>query len=474
MKRLFVLALLTILSIKLFSTVNASTLTQSVSASPFYLGGIQVNEPDVKAWVQGLKDADMNTVAVTVYAKQGDWDSDNLWFDETNEGVIQEIREAKAQNMRVVLILRVALDHAFERNEFLWHGLIMPKTAADLESWFAKYSDFVSKWAAIAQEEGVDVLGVGSEMNSLTSTEPLQELPGLVQYYLDDEKQQELKDEFVSNRDRVSADDLYAPGGRQFETLDAFLDARLNAWQGWAQQVSGIESISSEDGTSAETLENRIALINQRRHLLENHWRKLIRQTRSLYQGQLTYAANFDQYHEVTFWDSLDFIGVNAYFSLRSDLLTSIDDASEPDNRDSAQLLAQLEDGWQTVLGEIETFRQDNFIADKPVIFTELGYTYRTNSTIAPWAYDKVTLIDLDDNQEIMLSSEQSVDFEERTLAINALHQVSSTDYPDLLDGILYWKLSTRPYHFDVEPFVLIINNSPQDPLQEALKQFRE
>lgn len=224
MKRLLLLALLTLLSIKLLSAVDASIRPLSIAKNPFYLGGIQVNEPNVQEWVQGLKKANMNTVEVTVYAHQGDWDSDNLWFDETNEGVIQEIREAKSQNMHVVLILRVALDHAFERNEFLWHGLIMPKTAADLESWFAKYTNFVMTWASIAQQEGVDVLGIGSEMNSLTSTEPLQELPGLVQYYLDDEKQQALKDEFLSDRDRVSTDDLWAPGGRQFETLEAFLD----------------------------------------------------------------------------------------------------------------------------------------------------------------------------------------------------------------------------------------------------------
>lgn len=474
MKKLFVLSLLTVLFIKLITSVMAFPLPTS-SEDPFYLGGIQVNEPDVKEWVQGLKKADMNTVEVTVYAQQGDWDSDNLWFDETNEGVIQEIREAKAQGLHVALLLRVALDHAFERNEFLWHGLIMPKTSEDLDSWFAKYTDFVTKWAAIAQQEGVDVLGVGSEMNSLTSTEPLQDLPGLVQYYMDEEKQQELKDEFLSDRDRVTADDLFAPGGRQFETLDDFLDTRINAWQGWAKQVSGIGSDEANDGE--KSLEYRVAVMNQRRHLLDNHWRKLIRQTRSLYQGQLTYAANFDQYHEVTFWDALDFMGINAYFSLRSDLMNinpSSNNASSLENRDSDQLLAQLKDGWQTVLGDIEAFREANYITDKSVIFTELGYTFRTNSTIAPWAYDKVTLIDLDDNQELMLSSEQSVDFEERALAMNALHQVSSTDYPELLDGILYWKLSTQPNHLEIEPFVLILNQSPKDPLQDALKQFRD
>ena len=43
----------------------------------FFLGGIQVNEPDHAQWTHVLTEVGMNTVAVTIYARQGDWDSDN-------------------------------------------------------------------------------------------------------------------------------------------------------------------------------------------------------------------------------------------------------------------------------------------------------------------------------------------------------------------------------------------------------------
>ena len=118
---------------------------QPSSRQPFLLGGIQVNEPDDARWFQALLDTKMNSVAVTVYAKQGDWDSDNLWHDDDESGLTKEIRGAKARGLRVVLILRVALDHAFPRNRFLWHGLIMPKSDELLDSWFAKYRSFVNK-----------------------------------------------------------------------------------------------------------------------------------------------------------------------------------------------------------------------------------------------------------------------------------------------------------------------------------------
>lgn len=54
----------------------------------FLLGGIQVNEPDHQIWVDALERSGFNTVAITVYAKQGDWDSTNLWFEEEEPWVV--------------------------------------------------------------------------------------------------------------------------------------------------------------------------------------------------------------------------------------------------------------------------------------------------------------------------------------------------------------------------------------------------
>ena len=125
----------------------------------------------------------MNTVAVTVYAKQGDWDSTNLWWEQEEPWVIAEARAARRRGLDVVLVLRVALDHAFERNKFFWHGMIMPDSDQALDLWFDRYSDYVLKWARIADEEGIDVLAIGSELNSLTNTVPVDELPALEEYW---------------------------------------------------------------------------------------------------------------------------------------------------------------------------------------------------------------------------------------------------------------------------------------------------
>ena len=36
------------------------------------------------------------------------------------------------------------------------------------------------------------------------------------------------------------------------------------------------------------------------------YWRKLIQEIRGVYKGKLTYAANWDEYQQVPFWDAVD------------------------------------------------------------------------------------------------------------------------------------------------------------------------
>ena len=443
------LILLTVLlAIVPFMGCNQASLSET-----FYLGGIQVNEPDNRNWIKTLKSTGMNTISVTVYARQEEWDSDAIWFDspQDNKGVISEIRAAKAEDLRVVLILRIALDHAFERNAFLWHGSIMPSSDQELQSWFEKYGEFVRGWAAIAEAEGVDALGIGSELNQLTSTKPVQQLPQLEDYYLDEQKQQLRIQDLLDNQDQISEEQLSAWGDRRFNNLESLLQSELSAQQAWARKVSWQEFPAP------------IAHINQRRHLLEYHWRQLIRQVREKYQGQITYAANFDQYQQVGFWDTLDFIGINAYFPLRSKLVT---------HKISENLQTTLNASWLTILNEIEAYRQTESITDKPVIFTELGYARWENSTIEPWAYTGFSLVNTDNQETVVVWPEQSLNLQERATAFQSLYDMLELHHPDLLKGLLYWKLSTQPEQTKIEPYVLILDGT--DPLQKILTQFTE
>ena len=101
----------------------------------------------------------------------------------------------------------------------------------------------------------------------------------------------------------------------------------------------------------------------------EQDWRKLIKDVRSVYKGPLVYAANWDEYTEVPFWNELDFMGIDAYFPL-----TAKNDPSKD------ELIA----GWEKRAGEIENFLKKKNI-NKPVIFTEVGYTSANGTNRKPW-----------------------------------------------------------------------------------------
>lgn len=421
----------------------------------FYLGGIQVNEPDAEHWLDRLEAQGMNTVEITHYAHQGDWDSDNLWWEKENEGLMVELRAAKRRGFKVVFVLRLALDHAFPRNAFLWHGMIMPTTEAQLEEWFRRYGEFASFWTDVARREGVDALFIASELNSMTSTLPLAALPALEEYYLDREKQEKRRAELLEHGEQITERHLQLPHREGFEKLDDYLDARLQTERSWA------ERLVHETGDPKAAL----AMVNTRRATLEAKWRELIARLRERFPGPLGYAANFDQYQDVGFWDALDLIGINAYFSLREEVYPY---------RNSRELYRQLAEGWRKVLGEIQAVRNERGLLGKPVIFTELGYTYRANSTIQPWASTGFSILPAGgDKTALKIWQDEPIEPSERAMAVRALHEVSQEIDPALLTGVLYWKLSTVESHFAIEPFVVLIDEVIDDPILAELRRFR-
>lgn len=89
------------------------------------------------------------------------------------------------------------------------------------------------------------------------------------------------------------------------------------------------------------------------------HWRPLIAQIRKVYRGPLVYAATQgEEFEQLSFWDALDFIGLNNYYPL-------------PDSLDFASVVAKVE----------AVQRKHR----KPVIFTEAGYASLTAPHRAPW-----------------------------------------------------------------------------------------
>jgi hypothetical protein len=96
-------------------------------------------------------------------------------------------------------------------------------------------------------------------------------------------------------------------------------------------------------------------------------WDRLIVDIRKIYQGKLTYAANWDEYKRVPFWESVDYIGVDAYFPI-SDLKTPS--------------LAIAKEGWKKWKEEMSGV-SDHW--DRPILFTEYGYRSVDFAGKEPW-----------------------------------------------------------------------------------------
>lgn len=88
----------------------------------------------------------------------------------------------------------------------------------------------------------------------------------------------------------------------------------------------------------------------------ENYWRGLIRAVKKIYNGQLTYASNWDEYPLVPFWDELDFVGVDTYFPLVESKTPTV---------------KELKKAWQPIMKKLKKFHQKT---GKPIVFTEYGY----------------------------------------------------------------------------------------------------
>lgn len=420
----------------------------------FYLGGIQVNEADLDKWTNTLQKVGMNTVEVTNYGKQWYWNSDEITFDENVSGQINEIREAKKKGLKVITILRVQLQHWYEENQFLWHGMIMPENDSLLLSWFKKYTDFNLKWAKICQEEGVDVMVIGSEMNALASTIPIQTMPPLYAYFNNRETLSFNEKRLLKYKNTLEEKNLGVSGytiDKGSETwLDDFVNARINAHHLWSKKITF--------GHNPPQLKK----MNQRRILIKNQWIELIQKVRDIYKGKLSYAANYDNYHEVDFWEHLDFIGINAYFPLREPT-----DKLPPED----ELSMQFEQKWETIFTEINQFKEKQKLENKPLLFTELGYTYYPNSTVESWNGNGFAILGRVTNEKLVIWEEQKKCYEERYLAMKALSKVVQSNQIDL-QGILYWKLTTHDYLIKEESFVLHIQQPPTDSLQNALVEF--
>ena len=102
-----------------------------------------------------------------------------------------------------------------------------------------------------------------------------------------------------------------------------------------------------------------------------DRWLRIIERVREVYDGPITYAANWDALERVPFWGSLDMIGVHAYFPLSEN--------ADP-GRD------EIWRGWDGPIAQLEALSERH--RGKPIVFAEIGYNRSDAAAREPWAYE--------------------------------------------------------------------------------------
>ena len=148
-------------------------------------------------------------------------------------------------------------------------------------------------------------------------------------------------------------------GDINFENSDQW-NLFFSTYKEWVIMIAAI---------AAEYQADILCIGTEYRHSLQfdSAWRDIIDAVREVYNGKITYAANWDTYDKVTFWDDLDYIGIQAYFPLV--------DSESPSETD-------LIKAWQGIYDEIIPYAQKH---NRKIVFTEIGYNTSTDAARIPW-----------------------------------------------------------------------------------------
>jgi hypothetical protein len=131
----------------------------------------------------------------------------------------------------------------------------------------------------------------------------------------------------------------------------------VRIWAKWAEQnqvelfVAGVELRFWVTGSEAPS------------------FAELVEELRSLYHGPLTYASNWDDADDTQIWRSLDLMGVNGFYPLHWE--------KNPSD-------AQIQRGATEAARRVQALAQR---FDKPVFFSEFGYTTRKDCMVEPWLW---------------------------------------------------------------------------------------
>ena len=148
-------------------------------------------------------------------------------------------------------------------------------------------------------------------------------------------------------------------------------DFRLNNEKEWNEWEGSYEKYILHYAKIADAMEVEAFCVGlEFKHVVRerpDYFKSIIKKVQKSYDGLVTYAANWDNYQYVTFWDEVDFIGINAYFPL---------------SNENTPELETLLNAWRTEKNNLMDLSREYH---KPIVFTEFGYRSIDKSAGNQW-----------------------------------------------------------------------------------------
>lgn len=154
------------------------------------------------------------------------------------------------------------------------------------------------------------------------------------------------------------------------------------AWEKWFESytdaITHYATLAQNTGADYFAVGTELAGTSRR----ADQWRALVRAVRAKYNGPLVYAANWSEEADITWWDSVNAIGVDAYYPLTQSNQPTITQLKAAWTR-TVSRLAQLSKKW-----------------GHPIIFTEIGYRSVDGANREPYNYRTSGGLDLQEQAD--------------------------------------------------------------------------
>jgi Ca2+-binding RTX toxin-like protein len=182
-------------------------------------------------------------------------------------------------------------------------------------------------------------------------------------------------------------------------------------------EIVHMAELAQQAGVSTFVIGNELSKVSGPEY--RDDWVDIINAVRAVYHGEITYAAATDEAINVSFWDKVDVIGINAYPPLTTDRDPTVQEMVNAWNTMST------DDYWAKVMDHkspVDFFHSLALQYGKQVSFTETGYRSVDGTNINPGN-----------------PASSTQDVQEQYDAFNAFFQVWSSEGGSWFKGASIW-----------------------------------